>query len=586
MTLAVSVGLAVAAQGACTVVFNQSSDQCSTNEDCVSRGPEFLNAQCTPERTCLVINDGTRCTTNAECLERNGNLPYFCRKEDNVCVALTNAACTEVLAEQTDLADDNAVYIGLMSVPSGAPAPVGYQVFNGAELARRQIKQIGGGLPGPSPNTPVRPLVLIGCDEQLGYPDIIKLLVDDVHVPAIIGPTISGNYISAVGSVIPKDVLLLSAVASSPAISTLPKSPLKLRSNPSDGTVVRIFAKYLLPDLESRLRASGVVPAGEPLKLFVLQRGDSLGAGLLNTLLAEVTLNGVSATDAVNAGTLKVQNYGDPFDKVNNPNPAQKFVEAAQLLADFKPHVVYMAGTSEIPDSILTPAEQAWTETRYRPVYVGLDNTETPGLLALLGRDASFRARYRTMAFGAVQYDVFTQFQGVYSTNTFKNAIPPGRYAAQGYDAAMLIAYGIAAAGPGPLTGTSIGAGIRKTQPGAGPPVNARGDNISQNFVSLARTATWCPTCSCAALRSRRPARRARRAQTARRARRAQTARRVRRAQTARRARTARRAQTARRARAAPPGRAGRRRPATARRAPSSSRAVISASSREPSWAR
>jgi ABC-type branched-subunit amino acid transport system substrate-binding protein len=324
----------------------------------------------------------------------------------------------------------------------------------------------------------------------------VSYLVDELRVPAILGPALSNNFIAATATTIAKDVLLMSTTASSPLIAGLDKKGLVYSVNPSDALAADAWVKYLA-EIEPRLKdPDDGVTGGGPLRVMVIQRGDGLGIGMVNVINSKIRFNGMTAAQNDQAGHFKVFNYGDPFDKVNNPNPEQKYNEAAIAIANFKPHFVIGAGTSEIPEHILTKLEQdLWTEPNYRPFYIGVRGLETPALMALMqaseddaGSKRTFRNRIITTGFGAVGSTVFANFQLRYKAEFPDPAtIPPGQYAAQAYDSVYLLAFAIAAAGEEPLTGSRISAGLLKTQPAQppAPKVDVGPDSVSNAFIDL-----------------------------------------------------------------------------------------------------
>ncbi len=497
-----------AALTACTLLLNSNvEEQCSTDADCVARGPAFVGSVCTPQQVCTSPNaktdggdndapDQSGCTSNKECIERNGNQPYMCRKADKRCVSLLSKTCDRIYAQKADLESDEAVYVGFMSVGrTGNTASVGLQEEAGAELAQREIARGTAGLPPSSAGRSRRPLVLISCDELADSPESVAYLVDELRVPAILGPALSNNFIAATATTIAKDVLLMSTTASSPLIAGLDKKGLVYSVNPSDALAAEAWVKYL-SEIEPRLKTE--VTGGGPLKVMVIQRGDGLGIGMVNVINSKIRFNnGMTAAQNDQAGNFKVFNYGDPFDKVNNPNPEQKYNQAAIAIADFKPHFVIGAGTSEIPEHILTKLEQdLWTVDAYRPFYIGVRGLETPALMALMqaseddaGSKRSFRKRIVTTGFGAVGSTVFANFQLRYKAEFPDPAVPPpGQYAAQAYDSVYLLAFAIAGAGEEPLTGSRISAGLLKTQPAqpAVPKIDVGPDSVSNAFIDLA----------------------------------------------------------------------------------------------------
>src|SRR5688500_2447577 len=92
------VGLGLVAIGAafpgCAVSTVEDSTQCRSQADCLAKGPEFADTTCTKARVCEKIAIvAASCTTNAECIDRNGGAAFTCRKSDSKCVSLTTPQC-------------------------------------------------------------------------------------------------------------------------------------------------------------------------------------------------------------------------------------------------------------------------------------------------------------------------------------------------------------------------------------------------------------------------------------------------------------------------------------------------------------
>src|SRR3954470_16639978 len=89
--------------GGCTVITNETSSQCHSQEDCISRGPEFANTTCAEDRTCQPIKAAVEaCTSNKQCADQNGGAPFICRKSDSRCVSLLSTVCQTIYADKVD----------------------------------------------------------------------------------------------------------------------------------------------------------------------------------------------------------------------------------------------------------------------------------------------------------------------------------------------------------------------------------------------------------------------------------------------------------------------------------------------------
>ena len=104
----------------CAAVTNTTAVQCTSEAECLGRGPEFAGTTCDKAtKTCVKLPEDTDlCSKNQECIDRAGGAPAICQKATRKCVPLTTAECPTVLAKPGQLLDDNTVVIGVD--PKGA----------------------------------------------------------------------------------------------------------------------------------------------------------------------------------------------------------------------------------------------------------------------------------------------------------------------------------------------------------------------------------------------------------------------------------------------------------------------------------
>src|SRR5262249_44067016 len=85
------------------------------------------------------------CSTNKECIAAHVGEPYICQKVTRTCVRLTSSECT-LLAEESDISDDNTVWVGLVTNVTDRPLrPLS------VDFARREFVKVGRGLPPANP---------------------------------------------------------------------------------------------------------------------------------------------------------------------------------------------------------------------------------------------------------------------------------------------------------------------------------------------------------------------------------------------------------------------------------------------------
>ncbi|WP_394849890.1 ABC transporter substrate-binding protein [Pendulispora brunnea] len=474
----------------CVALLGQNTTQCDSTADCTARGPDFASTVCNSDHLCQAITDETRCDTSATCMARYGaDAPHVCDKQTHRCVKLTSEDCTTPLADSSDYANDSTIYLGLMMPMTGTQASAAAPIINAVDLARKDFKlNSNTGLPPAKEGGPRRPLAFIVCDEQVSFMRAAHHLIDDVHVPAIIGPSFSSNVAKlstdyAAGA----DVLLMGPTGGAALITTLDVRPkgkrLVWRTVPSDTEHARTHAA-LVPVIEKQLRDAGVIAANEAMKVALLHRGDNFGKGLASTVFDNMRFNnGKTAAENLADEKYADVDYGDPS---TDPNPDTGYAKAITRLKDFAPHIILAGGADEISQKILGPTESNWTAT-YRPRWLNITGaTLTGNLLATVNaQPASKGLRTRIVATAAGRtgplYSKFTiLYQGANEGAT------PSFYAAGGYDATYLLAYSIVALGDQPLTGTALATGLERLIPPA--PVVATGaDSISKAFDALTR---------------------------------------------------------------------------------------------------
>jgi len=89
-------------------------------------------------------------------------------------VRLTSPECT-LLAEESDLGDDNTVWVGLVTnVPERPLRQLS------VDFARREFVKFGKGLPPTLPGGPRRPYAFVACDSTKGIDPIFSHLISEL----------------------------------------------------------------------------------------------------------------------------------------------------------------------------------------------------------------------------------------------------------------------------------------------------------------------------------------------------------------------------------------------------------------------
>jgi ABC-type branched-subunit amino acid transport system substrate-binding protein len=452
----------------CTLLSTPDTKQCDKDGDCAQRGPEFEGFAC-KQHVC--VETETSCAKVSDCNTTKGGALATC--VEGQCVQLTSEDCPEVVP--ADAVRDGTIFIGSMGPLKGEYVGNGLPAVLGATLAFEELDERANGIPiGEGGER--RRIAMIKCHDLDDPIRVAKHLIEDVRVPAIIGPAFSGVTLDVAAEVsIPAGVLLLSASATSPAITDLDDDGLVWRTAPSDALqAVPITA--LVKRFEERLRSERDLAEGDVIKVAVVAKGDAYGTGLFDAVTATMRFNGKSAAD--NGSNFLGINYQDPsIEDVD-------FSTYVTSLVEFQPDLVLGLGTAEVVQQIMGPLEDAWPTAGAtpppRPYYLFPDGGHVPDLLELAKADSGLLTRVLGTVPGrkGSNYDAFAlRFKA-----RFENVVP-GTYAENGYDAAYLLAYAMLAAQSPDVTGKHIAAGLRKMSDGTS--VIARPDQINMAITTL-----------------------------------------------------------------------------------------------------
>ncbi|MET0390985.1 MAG: ABC transporter substrate-binding protein [Polyangiales bacterium] len=336
--------------------------ECVRNSDCAPLSvPVQLTATSEPE---------------ADVEQRTATI---CEKTTKTCVPLLSTDCQRVSG---DYRNDDAIILGTLFSTSGAQASVNLARERSAIMAADEINSAGG-IPGGATARQLRPLVLVSCDEA----DLMSAgshLVDELHVPAIIGPNTSQDTLDLSNKLtIAAGTLVISPTAVAASVADLLDDDLTWQMVPNDMQRVSLMAQAINA-LEVQLRATRRTPG---VKLALIYRDDALGQGTrfaLNTL----ELNGKSLTHADNLAThVRIR----PYD----PGTLEMLSRAStDEMVAFAPDIIVLVGTAEAVTQVMVPLEQAWTAPN-RPEYVLIESSKTPELITAVSGKPALRRRIR-----------------------------------------------------------------------------------------------------------------------------------------------------------------------------------------------
>lgn len=488
----------------CTLVTNETSSQCHSQDDCLAKGPEFANTTCTEARVCEKIAVSEKaCTTNQQCIDANGGAPYICRRSDNRCISLLTTNCQTVYADKPDLLDDNVVVIG-QTTPSDDN---GRQAGFALEMARQEIKRVGA-LPPATAGGPHRPLAIVRCDGEANSINtalnMASHLADDIQAPFVVGP-FSAYALPEQQFYISRNVLSIANVPLT-ELSNLDDHDLAFRITTSDATNMKALTPLVKEYVVPQLIASGTIGATDPIRVAVLATTDVPGQSTLAELTKSLQFNakpdGTLKTVAENQvdGNFAVFPIGNPQDSVVDPTPEATRNAAVQKVLDYKPHFVIFNG---VPIQAPYDIDMGWlVMNRLWPVGTPLPYTTTinqgfQGVMTGLmnqfqagdpARGNEARSKFLGLRPSAINFN--PKDYGAWVSN-LKTLFPEltqsniGTLAAMAYDRLYMFAYAVAAIGGAQLTGPELVRGLRRAG-GSGEVINWGPQDFSKAVGILA----------------------------------------------------------------------------------------------------
>lgn len=413
-----------------------------------------------------------RCTSNRDCNEvamRGGGssseapLASVCVRATGQCKPLLTTECPRVYGDPTN---DDAIVLGTLL--GGDPA-----LERAAVLATEEIQSLtNDGPPSTKGNGPLRPLVVVGCDTTGDVLRATRHLVEDLHVPAIVGPTDGDAVVDVTQQVSAKGgTLLMSPTAVISAISNLADEGLTWRSVPSDTQRAKLVIEQMKA-LETLLRSTRSLTT---VKLGIVHATDAAGTSARDAISGKLILNGGFINDTANASNVSVDEH-PPGDASALSAIATKYAGA------FRPDIVFITAADQIAKFIV-PLEQKLTAARavYRPYYVCTETAKTEALLAAIDSGAlplDIKRRIRGIGVkpDTISAPVLAEFTSAFA-NRYGSAPAPTvtAAAAASYDATYAIAYAMAATPEMPVSGSRVAQGLRTLGVGDAATVGAKG---------------------------------------------------------------------------------------------------------------
>lgn len=393
------------------------------------------------------------CETNAACTDaataaEGKPTPAVCVKSSGRCVKLLTEDCDAITG---DYLKDSSVLIGSLFSTKGSQAATNIQRQQSAMLAVTQINAVGG---VPAGDGTPRELVLLSCDESTNLERVGAHLVDELHVPAIVGPNTSQDTIDlSSNTTIPGGTVVMSPTAVASSVASLIDQDLTWLMVPSDVQRAPLMISQI-GALEGQLKDERGV---DKIKLGVVFRDDALGIGTRTSLNA-LMLNGKQISDPINLGA---NVHINPYD-FSRPDQAEIVEEYLRFLPD----IIVLAGTAEAISKVMVPLEERWPRNTPRPEYVLIDSVKVPELIMAASANDELRSRVRGTgikpdAKSEPVYEAFKlDYQIAYPGSSIISGMGPA------YDAAYAIAFALTATNDQPVSGAAVAQGLRRLSGG------------------------------------------------------------------------------------------------------------------------
>lgn len=517
------LGAMSVATSACVLLLDTETEQCTVEgADCGGTfGDRICRSGICVAKVIAPAEAGTtdaaevpECTLNADCVAlKGGDTSYICVKASRKCVSLVNkelgcAPLTGALgtAQESDIIrDDNTIWFGEVIPVSGpfgrdkggqygiysyygSPIVLAWEEFND--------RRTTNGLPAAKAGGAKRRIGIVQCDsavDPINDVDALKgtrYLVDKLKVPAILN--LHKEHTLRIGEVTtPAGVFLISPNEVDGFVATTAfNSPvdnttrLAWRTIQNYDQVFEAMAAYV-PVLQQKLRATGgPLAGGGDMKVLLLYSNDAFGKRGRDLVAGKLSFNNKSAEQNRPNNYDAVEYEADP----NAEGAVFAYNNAKAKIAAMHPHVIIPIGHADIAVNVLVPAEEAWSESSYRPLYAANDGLleatpETYGYTPSAG--LSFRQRAR---FIGVYYKTDTNkaFIGAYNARFPETQTYDADIQGVAYDAFYLTALATAAIGDKEINGTNIAKGVERLLPLADPEKVVRGLGVSLNGIAPA----------------------------------------------------------------------------------------------------
>jgi branched-chain amino acid transport system substrate-binding protein len=382
--------------------------------------------------------------------------------DTGACVALGSDDCHAV-AEPSDFEDGRTVWFGAMFPLVGEEAQAfGKREFQAVDLARSDFAHMLRGMHARAGGNGLRPLALVACDDSVDASRAMRHLVDDVGVPAIIGFRTSKEVIDlSTSTLIPRGVLTMAALNTSPLIASLPQTAdqprMVFRTTYSSAEAAAPIGLLISQSFEPEMRGTpGALAGGDGLRVALVTQDDPAGFGFADAVFRKLRFNGRSALE--NESRYREITY--PFDTSDGKEP--DLGRVAEKLLSFAPHVIIQFGADDVLQALVERLEGEWKTPAFRPRYVK-PTALTPGLLAFVGKRPDRSRRFFSLTSAptnAANARFVAHYSEAYAEEVMRTFAPNSSY-----DAFYLLAYSTFALGQEPVSGPALARMIGRLVP-------------------------------------------------------------------------------------------------------------------------
>ena len=338
----------------CSVLYDLSTDQCSTNQDCVDLGGVFTEFECRDH----LCQEPLGCKSHAECIEAAGDTtPVACVNRE--CIPMLTNECPTILPAGTDgvqwkrnlkAVDPKKPLILAGTGLVGGTKTMDFRVAN-YDLALTELSDTTDGLKGG-----LRPVVMLACNAD---PTPEELETEMAHLARLKVPgMVSAFYADVLQSAfnlnnatdVETKMFFVSPLESDPTLAGTFDGGRIWHMGPSPDVIARAYAPLVTRILDklgltSGIRVATVVASGErflnTMNQTISNTPDKFG----------IVFNGVSIDDNIAAGNYK---------QVNVTLNEDTSTEAISQLLEFKPHVILSAAGIEFVTNVIPGVEAGW----------------------------------------------------------------------------------------------------------------------------------------------------------------------------------------------------------------------------------